>query len=227
MRKGLERIAGEANVYWIGHRNPIAHWEGATASDMEGYSVIGGHYPASDIASKVTSPSALAAVVREPIERAMSLYQHMTRSDRDHPLRDELRALGLLGALHDSPRFIAEVQNQQCRLISGEEDFGAVTDRLAHEPWLLATVDQSSRVLWAMAREMRRLSFRGLRNHNAGPPGYLKALWTPQIEQRLVTLTQEDARLFEFVRGRPPVLSTLKPRTVFARALAGLRGQAA
>src|SRR5271156_4259266 len=79
IRETLSSILGSEKIYWIGNRYPIDHWESAAGSDFNDYLVVGGHVGAHAFEKKIRRPKAYLTLVREPIQRVISLFDFITK----------------------------------------------------------------------------------------------------------------------------------------------------
>src|SRR6187551_1551190 len=88
----LINVHGRRRVYWMVAANS-AQWQRPEGLDCSRFTVVGGHHPVS-IFAKIDQPKAYMAVVREPVQRAISMFHYIVEgSPRPHPLRPELRGL--------------------------------------------------------------------------------------------------------------------------------------
>jgi hypothetical protein len=85
-------------------------------------------------------PIAIAAVLRQPLERIVSLYDYI-RGTPDHPEHAALRTLSLNQALDAVPDFAEHCRNAQLRTLFGATDEAGVAAALRRYPYLLGRVE--------------------------------------------------------------------------------------
>jgi hypothetical protein len=85
-------------------------------------------------------PIAIAAVMRDPVARIVSLYDYI-RGTPSHPEHAALSALSLNQALDAVPDFAAHCRNAQLRTLFNATDQAGVMAALRRHPYLLGRVD--------------------------------------------------------------------------------------
>ena len=85
-------------------------------------------------------PIAIAAVLRQPLERIVSLYDYI-RGTPDHPDNAALNVLSLNQALDAVPGFAVHCQNAQLRTLFNATDQVGITAALQRHPYLLGRMD--------------------------------------------------------------------------------------
>jgi hypothetical protein len=203
MRETLCSILGREKIYWVGHDQPIAHWESASGSDFDDYLVVGGHVSARAF-EKIQRPRAYLALVREPIRRAVSLFDFVTKGpDMSHPLRDELRGMSLIEAIDKSRRFRIEVENRQCTLIGGTPRYSEAMKSISEKVWF---IDRHECVEDLMRRVCRVFdwSFKSLVTANVNRRiQYFEDYTSSEIAAALKEINQQDTFLYESLTPEP------------------------
>lgn len=85
-------------------------------------------------------PIAIAAVLRQPLERIVSLYDYI-RGTPDHPEHAALSVLSLNQAMDAVPGFAAHCRNAQLRTLFNATDQVGITAALQRRPYLLGKAD--------------------------------------------------------------------------------------
>src|SRR5690242_16093354 len=99
IRETLIATLGWDRVYWIGHERPYSHWENARGDEFADYAVVGGHCSNAEFL-KIDRQKIFVTVIREPIERAISHFNYVTRGPHtDHPYRQTIEGLDILAAI--------------------------------------------------------------------------------------------------------------------------------
>jgi hypothetical protein len=196
IRATLNAILGPEKIYWVGDRQPVSHWQNATTTEFENYKVVGGHVGATAF-DKIQKPKVFMAVVREPVRRAISLFDFIIHGpNANHPLRAELQGLSLIEAIEKSHRFRNEIANRQCMLIGGAPNFAAAQRSISEREWFIDCHDNVQPLLervcdsfgWEPAP---------LRIENANKRDrYFEEYFTDEIGNALREINKEDTRLY-------------------------------
>lgn len=100
-----------------------------------------GHFGiAHPLVSLSPRPIGIAAVLRHPVERVVSLYDYI-RGTPDHPEHAALSVLSLNQAVDAVPQFAAHCRNAQLRTLFNATDQADIMAALMCQPYLLGRVD--------------------------------------------------------------------------------------
>jgi hypothetical protein len=103
--------------------------------------LISGHYGvAHPLVLHSTRPVMMAAILRHPIERLVSLYDYI-RGTPDHPEHAALSTLTLNQALDAVPEFAVHCHNAQLRTLFSATDRKGIMEALQRYPYLLGRMD--------------------------------------------------------------------------------------
>lgn len=128
----LEKFGGETRLAAALAR----HWPIDPAALL-----ISGHYGcAHPLVRHATRPVTMAAVLRHPVERIISLYDYI-RGTPHHPENAALSALTLNQALDAVPEFAVHCYNAQLLTLFNATDRDGVHAALSRYPYLLGRVD--------------------------------------------------------------------------------------
>jgi hypothetical protein len=208
IRETLISILGWEKVYWISHKRPFENWTNSSGDDFNDYAVVGGHCSATAF-HKIKRPKIFMAVVRDPVQRAISLFNYITCGpDPDHGLRGELSGLSLVEAIKTSVNFRRDVENRQCGLIGGQPTFSAALHTISEGEWF---IDHHEAVDELFAGVCDRFGWpsRPLVSDNVGREGYADAYLSDKSTIiALNQINQEDRLLVSIldktvVRGSP------------------------
>jgi len=148
---------GSENVFWIGYDCPpgVRRYPAGLVGDSL---LVGGHKPLSFYPGHFDP--LYCAVLRDPVERAISLYVYYTQpqlassAEERETRREILQRLqekgmdpgSMLNSLRNCRSFRREVSNQQCAYISGSRDnFDGALRSLRQHDFLLGTIEDYSR----------------------------------------------------------------------------------
>ena len=183
--------------------------------------LIAGHYGAAHpLVLHAPRPVALAAVLRQPLERIVSLYDYI-RGTPDHPEHAALSLLTLNQALDAVPEFAVHCRDAQLRTLFNATDRHGITAALQRYPYLLGRME----ALDVFAQ--RLLAFFGLTLGGALPrfnerpvlAGVAPARSQADYATALARLEHLNQAELEFFARLPPIFATM-PRPAMAQARA-------
>lgn len=103
--------------------------------------LIAGHYGvAHPLVVHAKRPVCIAAVLRQPLERIVSLYDYI-RGTPDHPEHAALGGMTLNQALEDVPAFAAHCRDAQLRTLFNATDQVGIAAALRRHPYLLGRME--------------------------------------------------------------------------------------
>ena len=114
----LDKVYAPEKIYTIDYADPARALEGFRNLPSEkraGYSLIRGH-AAFGLHKILSRPARYITFLRDPVERAASLYAHILR-DHGHYLHEQVRIMSFLEFATSS--LTAEMDNGQARLLTG------------------------------------------------------------------------------------------------------------
>jgi hypothetical protein len=174
IRETLISILGWDKVYWISHKRPFEHWTNSNGDEFNNYAVVGGHCSTKTF-DKIKRPKIFMAVVRDPVQRAVSLFNYITYGpDPNHGLRNELSGLSLVEAIQASATFRRDIENRQCALIGGQPMFSEALRSLCDSQWF---IDRHEAVNQLFVRVCERFGWpaQPMVSDNVGREGYADA----------------------------------------------------
>jgi hypothetical protein len=143
----LKYIFGDRAIF---HADLLAHHGGeaglsaflAAENDVHHRAILfTGHFGiAHPLVSLSPRPTGIAAVLRHPVERVVSLYDYI-RGTPGHPEHPALSVLSLNKALDAVPQFTAHCRNAQLRTLFNATDQAGIKAALSCQPYLLGRVD--------------------------------------------------------------------------------------
>ena len=160
----------------------------------------------------------LLSVLREPVERVVSLYEYIRRRG-DHPLHREARARTLLRCFEELPSFRANATDAQLHQVFGCADPDGVRAALGTRSYVLGRFDRLAEFVAGVEAATGRRHAGGLPRLNAdGPdPALAPAREQPDYAEAVAAISAASAREVRFYRGMPPVLGAAAPWTEAVR----------
>jgi hypothetical protein len=190
----LISMLGRQRVYWMVVAN-AQQWRHIEDLDCRRFAAVGGHHSVA-LFDKIARPKVYMAVIRDPIQRAISLFHYIVEgSPRPHPLRPELRGLTVPQALARSAQFRHLVTDAQCLMIGGARHYDAALQSLCERVWF---VDTTQNIDPLFTRVCRKFGWpnRALLRENAAPSGYAEAYACEATIDALQQLNMNDSRLY-------------------------------
>ena len=204
---------GSENIFWIGKDCRPNIWHYPRAQVGERY-VVGGHKRLSFYPRGLDS--LYCAILRDPVERAVSLFAYYTRPDlaisgRDRAARTDLLAKmlakgidpdSMLNSIRDCRPFRREISNYQCRYLSrGRATLAAVQDSLRSHDYAIGTVasyERFHRELWDLLDWAEEPPVRVNRGRDDYAADYLG---DEALVARIAELNREDQKLVQWVEA--------------------------
>ena len=171
---------------------------------------VAGHFGvAHPLVALSPRPIGIAAVLRQPLERIVSLYDYV-RGTPDHPDHAALRRLSLNQALDAVPAFARHCRNAQLLTLFNVTERDGINGALRRYPYLLGRME----ALDVFAQ--RLLALFGLRLGGALPrfnerpalAGVIPARFQPDFAAALTRLETDNQAELAFFARLPPILAT-------------------
>lgn len=181
--------------------------------------VLAGHYGvAHPLVRHAPRPIGMAAVLRDPLERIVSLYDYI-RGRPDHPEHAALSRLTLNKAMDAVPEFAVHCRDAQLRTLFNATDQPGIVSALQRYPYLLGRVD----ALDGFAQ--RLLALFGLKlggalprlNERAIMAGVAPARSQPDYPDAVARLQSLNRAEMAFFARLPPIFAS-RPKPTFAEA---------
>jgi len=210
----IEKSAGTAQrtLFWANYGRENVAWSGLDSSghiprDILRFSqrpVLGGHLDF-DVFNSLRRRCLFTAVVRRPLDRAISLFYYLAHNAHDEQ-RKGWRKRGLdpenmTRTIERCQKFRDELKNAQCWRLGGGGSFDGVLQRLETSNFVIGdyeVVNEFNRKLG----ELLSWHTVNMGTYNvAGRPGYQDEIRRePELAERIAELTEEDERLYAFVQ---------------------------
>jgi hypothetical protein len=183
--------------------------------------LVTGHYGvAHPLVEYAPRPVGIAAVLRQPLERIVSLYDYI-RGTPDHPEHAALSLLTLNQALDAVPEFAVHCQDAQLRTLFNATDRQGITAALQRYPYLLGRMEAldvfAQRLLASFGLTLSGV----LPRFNERPvlAGVAPARSQADYATALARLERQNRAELEFFARLPPIFATMpRPAMAMARA---------
>ena len=194
-----------------GGNGNIAHFLSTRPSFYDHLLLVVGHFAwRHPLVHAVKRRRIILSVMRNPIDRIVSLYDYMRLQD-DHPQNSTLRNMSLREAINESSRFRSHCENAQLQTIFGTRDEKEAQKRLRQEHYVLGQFDHLPRFIQAVENVSglkRRSDLQQLNSKPATLP-ILRAREQPDFQAAIADLHRMNAAEMEFFAKMPPILATV------------------
>jgi hypothetical protein len=189
-------------AYWVGaERDPNEFWHAADHSAFAGYRFVGGHFDF-PLGEKIPGEKLYFSAVRDPVERALSLFRYIVSGDDpNHPLRATLASLTVEQAL-EVDDFRQQIDNLQCRMLTGRPTFEEARRVMASRPFVVKPYEGSQHLADAICRAIG-IEPVTVGRHNVAPAAYREGMASAGAIRKIRALTEEDRKLHEFLSPGP------------------------
>ncbi len=134
--------------------------------------VYGGHFGYCQVKPFLIAEDKIFSVLREPVARVASYYNHVVVRDKNHPLHQEVIGKSITEAAKTSPRFLNEIRDQQCFYLSGHRSFSETRSVMEEYRPRVFTINQLSHLTKEVARILGSRDVPELHCHNAAETEY-------------------------------------------------------
>jgi hypothetical protein len=186
----------EHKVGWYGPKNTPDIFFG-NPKCRENYLVYGGHFDYHQIKPFLTAEDTVFSVVREPIARAASYYNHVAVRDKNHPLHKNIVGKSIVEAANRCPEFRSELTNHQCWYLSCTRSFAQAKSTIEEYMPTIFTVNQLDLLTKKIGDILGIINNPELKHSNAAETDYFKELSKEDLDY-LGKINQDDVKLFEW-----------------------------
>ena len=167
--------------------------------ELHRYRLISGHFTLPFWLQRDLGRRVIVALVREPIERALSTYRY-TMSFTGHPRHVMVRDMGIAGFVD---HYVAEAarHNRQCRSLCGSGDFLAAREMAQKHVDLLGSVEDIAMLTRALGERLGAPLNLGVENRSTLEHPKRSDLDAGLIA-RLESCNVEDRKLWAYVSER-------------------------
>jgi hypothetical protein len=157
--------------------------------------IYGGHFGYKQIRGFLAPGDKIFSVIREPVERVLSTYNHVAVRDPTHPLHEQLKNLSIIEAAKASSLFRMEISNRQCFYLSGTTIFEDTRQVVIDGNIQVYTTSQLGLLISHMAAACGVSDPPEIGSHNVAEDDY-KARATAEEIELINQLNWEDCKLY-------------------------------
>ncbi len=193
----------DRKVGWYGPNNTPSVFFG-NPENRDLCRVYGGHFDYLQIKPFLTPEDEVFSVVREPIARVASHFNHVAVRDKNHPLRKEVAGKSIVQAAQSSRLFFGEINNHQCWYLSCQRSFLGARPAIEEYRPRLFTVDELDFMTAELARLLGSRIVPKLERRNAAETEYFSELSNDDINY-IREINKEDVQLYDWVLNNKDV----------------------
>ncbi|WP_191083657.1 sulfotransferase family 2 domain-containing protein [Roseococcus microcysteis] len=178
---------------------------------LQGKLLVCGHFPVTHpLVRHAPRRKVLLSVLREPVERAVSFYDHV-RSRADHPLHERIRDVSFSRALAEFPEFADQVNNYQLRQLFGTVEERGIRRMLTENNYVIGRFDELPRFIEAVENVtgLKRCSELITTNVKRMPNGMESGADQPDFAAVAEELRRRNAAEIAFYEAMGPVRVTV------------------
>jgi len=157
--------------------------------------IYAGHFTYSHIKQFLAADDKIYSVVRDPIARVFSHFNHIGVRDTNHPLHGQVRNRNIIEAASACPRFLSEINNNLCLFLSGHRNFEITRQVIGERAMKIYTINQLTLLVSDIAAQCGMRHPPGVNIDNASDTNYMARVTNKEIEF-VKSLNEEDCALF-------------------------------
>lgn len=196
---------GESSVAWMGYDFSRDDLIDGDPDFFNRHKVIGGHF-SFKLAQKIPGEKIYIAVYRNVVDRIISLYRYIERTNHHH-LHDEVTAAGLKRAIKEIPSFRAQVSNLQIKFLSDSTSppsFKNAQNNIINNGFYISSIDSVQELFDTLKRDLalpNTLKY-GLENKSSHPTAVDPLLKNSSLVNDLLDLNSEDLKFIDFLDAK-------------------------
>jgi hypothetical protein len=190
--------AGEDAVGWYSPDNSPQKFFSDPAVRTK-YRIYGGHIGFTDIVSFLKPNDLIFSVVRDPVERGLSYFNHVANRDPNHPTYKLIHGKRLEDALAASVDFKGDMKNNQCWYLSGTIDFAKTLACVKEHRMTVVPISNMDFLLERVARALGATVIPPLEHHNFAETDY-SGMVDDSDRRMLHQMNAEDQKLFRWAK---------------------------
>lgn len=190
----FDQVYGEEKVFWHNHTLSADDFDSTPNDFFERFKVLGGHLIINRFERFNWTKIIYISVVRDPIARCLSYFNHVKFRDANHPLHSSTINKGMVQSILENSILADEVSNHQCLYLSGKRRFEAVIDRFKGNNFLVGPTNELDFLFKHMGFNLSVPVF-----NNADSPYFDNLAAEPRLISTLQEMNTEDKLLFDYV----------------------------
>lgn len=197
----LEAAFQPANVLRVGNKDDYRAYESLSNDDLQRYRVISGHFLQDEIYGRLADKADYVTVLRDPIERILSAFNYIC-SWSEHPAHHVVSTMTFGEYLVEHAE---KLRSQVCLQLTGQGEAEAAAVVLEERYALVGAMPNLRPFIEALGALIGQELTLFKNNETAG---FGKVTMTSKQCKLLIEITEEDEKLFEWVKSG--VLKSLK-----------------
>jgi hypothetical protein len=183
-------------VAWYTPQNTPAQFF-ATPGVRTSISIYGGHFDFGQIRNFLAYGDKVYSIVRNPVERVFSYFNHLLYRDPNHPHHEYIKNLRIIAAASALSQFKFEITNAQCWYLSNIPTFEGAKNVIESYDVHIYRISQLGRLLQDMASDLGIGDLPQIGHENVAQNDY-KLHFSAEEREFVNRLNEEDWKLFKY-----------------------------
>jgi Sulfotransferase family len=197
LHAALENIYGKASTLRVGNEDDLQRLRQLPNNQPIDKAFLSGHFFYNDIKNRCQPDALLISILRDPIKRILSNYNYITNWDK-HPLYEQTVRQTFSQHVQANRNFF---RGLCCRQLSGVTQADAAIEIVRSRYALVGMTEGLPSFITALSRIIGKEITQERTNvsHGQGPNIDLSS----ELCQALLEITEEDRKLFDFLKALP------------------------
>jgi hypothetical protein len=197
LHSALENIYGKESTLRVGNEDDLQRLRQLPDDQVIDKAFLSGHFFYSDIKNRCQPDALLISILRDPVKRILSNYNYITNWDK-HPLYEQTVRQSFSEHVHANRHF---VRGLCCRQLSGVPKADAAIEIVQSRYALVGTTDHLPAFITALGRIIGVTIAEERTNVSLGQGPKIDL--SSELCQALLEITEEDRKLFDFLKALP------------------------
>lgn len=169
-------------------------------SELKNYEFVGGHLSYGRYVDLGLQGAKFCSVLRDPVLRVYSYYNHIVFRDLNHPLRSKLLNKSIIDGISSCDEFRFEIENGQCQFLTAESRFEEAVSVIEREGFILGDVQNIEPFLVKVLKLFGLEKTLQYKAYNSADNDYVSILRNEETDAFIEGLLVEDLMLYKYVK---------------------------
>lgn len=161
---------------------------------------VGGHLSYGRYMDMNLGEVRFCSILRDPLERIYSYYNHIVVRDQNHPLREQLSSRSLVEGIKNCKTFRDEITNGQCHYLTAKNTFEEALEVIQNNKFILGDVRNIEPFLDAVLQACNVTKNVNYSRANSAENNYISEFKNKETDDFLMNFIGEDLKLYSYVR---------------------------
>jgi len=170
------------------------------SSELKSYDFVGGHLSYGRYLDLGLQGAKFCSVLRDPVLRVYSYYNHIVFRDLKHPLRQYLLNKSIIDGILSCDEFRFEIENGQCQFLTATSRFEEAVSIIEREGFILGDVQDIEPFLVKTLKLFGMEKTLQYKAYNSADNDYISMLRNEETDAFIGGLLVEDLKLYKYVK---------------------------